>query len=142
MKSISRVKIVLFFAICFSTPLSYGVVNPFRKPQFTPYTIPPSYTVYGVDKRDYENLERTQLAAKYGHPEAQYRLGELYYKGRYVEKDYRKALEWFEAAAEQGHAEAEGRLVEIYSKVKGLKESFKNAEYWEKRLDSLIKQCY
>ncbi len=83
-----------------------------------------------------------EAAAKQGYVWAQFELGEIYYKGRGVTKDYKLAAEWFKAAAEQGHAEAQNRLDKIYSKVKGLKESFQNVEYWKRIRDSLIKQCY
>src|ERR1700691_2295377 len=47
-------------------------------------------------------------------PEAQYRLCELYERGRGVAPNYVEATRWFATAAEHGHVLAAARLGEIY----------------------------
>jgi TPR repeat protein len=44
---------------------------------------------------------------------AQYRLGDMYYKGLGVPRDYKKATEWYEKAAGQGNTEALAMLSKI-----------------------------
>lgn len=59
-------------------------------------------------------LEWFTLAAKQGHPNAQYQLGKLYYTGEGVEQSYKEAVVWYEKAAEQGHSEAQNALGGAY----------------------------
>ena len=54
----------------------------------------------------------------------------MYYNGKGVLKDYKKAVEWLTKAAEQGEAEAQFILGEIYIEGKGAIKSFKTAKYW------------
>ena len=49
-------------------------------------------------------------AAEQGHSEAQYQLGECYYCGHGVDKDYNEAVKWFRKAAEQGNSDAQYTL--------------------------------
>lgn len=48
--------------------------------------------------------------ARTGHVSAQYNLGVLYHKGRGVEPDPEKAIEWYRRAAAQGNAKAWNNL--------------------------------
>jgi TPR repeat protein len=41
--------------------------------------------------------------ARWGEPEAQYMVANMYEKGEGVEKDPKEAAMWYEKAAEQGH---------------------------------------
>ena len=50
------------------------------------------------------------IAAKAGHVEAQFRLGQLYERGEGVLAAAVEAAHWYEAAARQGHAGAQERL--------------------------------
>ena len=54
-------------------------------------------------------------AAKRGDADAQYNLGRLYYEGKGVRRDYRKAAKWFLASAEQGGVNVDE---ETMSKIK------------------------
>lgn len=47
-------------------------------------------------------------AAKKGDADAQYRIGSCYSKGDGIEKDEKKAVNWWRKAAEQGHAISQG----------------------------------
>ena len=56
-----------------------------------------------------------ELAASQGVAKAYYNnLGEMYYNGRGVEKDYTKAAEYYEKAAAQGDTDSQKRLTEMY----------------------------
>lgn len=53
-------------------------------------------------------------AAEQGDAEAQCILGDYYYYGRGVNKDYAEAVKWYRKAAEQGNEEAQSRLGNCY----------------------------
>ncbi len=68
-----------------------------------------------------------------GEAESQNRLGIAYYKGRGVEQDFGKAVEWLQKAADQGNAEAQNRLGYAYANGKGvLRDSGKSMEWFYK----------
>ena len=50
------------------------------------------------------NLYYTFYGAEHGNPEKQKELGDLYYKGNGVAKDYTEAEKWYRLSAEQGYA--------------------------------------
>ncbi|MCQ8130941.1 hypothetical protein NP596_20975, partial [Methylomonas sp. WSC-6] len=68
-------------------------------------------------------------SARFGNPNSQTLLGELYYLGLGGEPDWRQAAQWFETAAKQGHAHAQYMLYRIYAVSNDLAEQEK-AEYW------------
>ena len=90
--------------------------------------------------------------------DAQYNLGEMYYYGRGVEKDYGKAIEWYERAAAKGHIGAKNNLAErcyeagknYYFGKEIAKDYDKAVEWYEKAADKghslakkeLGKWCY
>ena len=49
-------------------------------------------------------------SASQGNAIAQHNLGNHYYEGVGVEKDYEKAMKWYRRAAENGHAGAQAFL--------------------------------
>jgi TPR repeat protein len=49
-------------------------------------------------------------AAKQGDPLSQHNLGYCYENGEGVEKDIKKAIEWYQKAAKQGHEDSILRL--------------------------------
>ena len=49
-------------------------------------------------------LDLYEKSANQGNDESQYRIGEMYYKGKGVRQDYSKAAEWYEKSANQGNA--------------------------------------
>ena len=75
-------------------------------------------------------LKEWKPLAEKGDAKSQTHLGILYYNGRGVLKDYKKAVKWLTQAAEQGEAEAQFILGEIYIEGKGALKSFKTAKYW------------
>ena len=68
--------------------------------------------------------------AKYGDPNAHELLGECYYKGFLVEKNYRKAYEHFKTAAEKEQAKAMFYLFQCYTHGRGVVENQENALIW------------
>ncbi len=63
-------------------------------------------------------------------PEAQFRLGFRYYKGRGVPLDHDKAVYWFYRAAELGDARAQFVLGVMFTQGKGTFKDGTKAEYW------------
>ena len=57
-----------------------------------------------IEKRFKNYYEK---AADKGNVNAQYYIGKLYYKGKGIEKDYKKAFEYLKKAAEKGHVDAQ-----------------------------------
>jgi TPR repeat protein len=49
-----------------------------------------------------------------GDPEAYFKLGKIYFEGKYVSKDYKKALEYFSAASYLGHIQGTYNLGLFY----------------------------
>lgn len=67
-----------------------------------------------------------------GYPPAQCVLGELYFKGIHVQKNYTEAEKWFTRAAKQGNLKAQLNLGSMYSNGRGVKKDLKKAEKWYK----------
>jgi len=77
--------------------------------------------------------EQYRLAVERGDAAAQFNLGVCYAKGEGVEKDLKKAVEWFTSAAEQGDVDAQARLGFCYDKGEGVEKDLKKAAEWYKR---------
>lgn len=69
-------------------------------------------------------------AADLGNAEAQNALGEIYYYGSGVRKDYRKAFFWLQKAAEQGVAAAQVNLGVLYEGGLSVEQNFDKALFW------------
>jgi TPR repeat protein len=98
----------------------------------------------GVEKNPAAALLLYEKSATGTNPwsQAQFRLGELYYDGIYVEQDYLKAAEWFARAAVQntpydGGSEAQYRLGMMLKEGKGIKQDFVKAAEWFKKASVL-----
>jgi TPR repeat protein len=68
--------------------------------------------------------------AERGDPEAQYRVGRLYYYGRGVDQDFVQAGEWYLRAAEGGHARSQSNLGTMYEQGRGFPKNDENAARW------------
>lgn len=68
--------------------------------------------------------------AKDGDMEAQYNLGNAYYFGKGVEKNFVEAAKWYTKAAEQGLAEAQNNLAQCYEKGTGVEKDQELAILW------------
>lgn len=89
-------------------------------------------------------------AAKLGHAEAQYMLGN-YYKYDYgTPEDKTQAYQWYRKAAEQGHAKAQNEMGNCYSHGYGVPKDYAQAcLWWQKAAEQGIvdakyelAQCY
>lgn len=80
--------------------------------------------VLDVQQGKYEEAMKLamKLAAQ-GDAQAEFVIGELYYQGQGVSKDYTKAAEWYQRAADQNFVAAEMNLAELYSKGMGVGQS-------------------
>jgi hypothetical protein len=62
--------------------------------------------------------------------EEQLNLGLMYFNGKGVPVDYKKAMKWIRLAAEQGDAEAQNILGVAYHDGKGVPQTYKEAVKW------------
>ena len=102
-----------------------------------------------IEKRFKNYYEK---AADNGDANAQYYIGKLYYKGKGIEKDYKKAFEYLKKAAEQGHVDAQYYLGKCYYDGKGIEKDYEKAfelgiatgsasafEYWLAEKEDVVK---
>lgn len=60
----------------------------------------------------------------------QFNLGNCYYYGYGVSKDYEKAVYWYEKAANQGYATAQNNIGYCYETGNGVIQDYEKAVYW------------
>ena len=72
-------------------------------------------------------------AAEKGSAKAQFNLGNLYYKGEGVARNYGEAAKWYRRAAAQGNAEAQYHLGVIYGNGLGVPRDDAEAKKWYSR---------
>lgn len=78
----------------------------------------------------FEWKKNLQEQAANGEPSAQYRLGELYWHGKGLEKDNEQAAAWYRRAAEQGDGQAQRMLAHFYSRGYGVPKDLAEAYKW------------
>lgn len=71
--------------------------------------------------------------AEQGDPSSQYKVGEMYEKGKGAVKDRAKAFEWYSKAAEQGNTKAAYKIGYFYLKGLGTGKDYEQAHTWLKR---------
>ncbi|MCQ2771401.1 MAG: hypothetical protein MJ236_06370, partial [Clostridia bacterium] len=74
-----------------------------------------------------------EKAAKQGHKEAQFALGQMYATGEGCNIDMQQAFYWIEQAAKKGHSLAQAVLGTMYVTGSGCNEDKKQALYWTER---------
>ena len=86
------------------------------------------------DAKDYNAAHAEfRKAAEQGHTGAQYFLGEMYRRGRGVERNRMEAVSWYRKAADQGNARAQFRLGLMYRRGHGVdKDSAEGARWYRK----------
>ncbi|CAO5681393.1 MAG: hypothetical protein HEEMFOPI_01493 [Holosporales bacterium] len=82
------------------------------------------------DKAPQEALDWLEKSANQKNLKAQNVLGELYYAGIKVDKDYKKAAEWFIKAANQGYAASQYNLGLCYYNGHGVTQNYVEAVKW------------
>lgn len=75
-------------------------------------------------------LEYVTKAATKGFIPAQKNLGNKYYNGKCIEKDFSKAVEWYTKAAEQGDANAQDWTGFFYQNGYGVEKDYSKAVEW------------
>ncbi|HOS96257.1 MAG TPA: tetratricopeptide repeat protein [Deltaproteobacteria bacterium] len=83
-----------------------------------------------ADSGDPSQIESIRQIAGRGDVYSQFRLGQLYYEGKGVNRDDAEAAAWFLKAAEQDHAEAQFILATMYEKGTGVHRSDEDAFRW------------
>jgi TPR repeat protein len=76
---------------------------------------------------DTPSFAETRAKAEQGDAVAQYNLGQMYYKGQGVTRNYAEAAKWFRKAAEQGLAEAQYNLGVMYREGEGVTRDYAEA---------------
>ena len=77
-----------------------------------------------------ESTRELRQLAEGGDASAQNKLGLLYYEGKGVPQNHRKAKEWFDKAVEQGHTGAQVNLGTLYLRGEGAPQSSQMALFW------------
>jgi TPR repeat protein len=77
-----------------------------------------------------EDVMDCRKAAEKGNMISQTRLGEMYYYGKGVPRDYVEAMKWLLKAAEQGHVDAYYILGFMYEEGKGVAQDHAEAVKW------------
>jgi hypothetical protein len=80
-----------------------------------------------------ESTKELRKLAQGGDATAQNELGLLYYEGKGVPQNHRKAKEWFDKAVEQGHTGAQVNLGTLYLRGEGAPQSSQMALFWFSR---------
>ena len=77
-------------------------------------------------------MELKALAAA-GNVEAQYKLGETYYKGIDVGRNDVEAIKWFTAASQKNHPKAQNKLGLMYRGGIAVEKNYREAIQWFKK---------
>ena len=89
-----------------------------------------------------EAIKYYQMAADRGHAHAQFRLGEMIYRGDAAEIDYPKAFRLFKMAAEQcDNGDAENFVGQMYEIGQGVARDTVEAIRWYKRSVAKFRVC-
>ncbi len=78
-------------------------------------------------------LKNLTKIAEQGNTEAQFSLGDMYKKGRGVQKNRGVAVNWYRKAAEQGNTEAQFSLGDMYEKGRGVEKNETEAAKWYRK---------
>lgn len=78
-------------------------------------------------------FERNIEAAELGEANAQNALGDMYYEGQSVQRDYEEALKWQRKAAEQGYKGAQCLLAQMYYFGEGVEVNYDEALKWYRK---------
>lgn len=87
-------------------------------------------TTVADDDDNTDVLEYRRKAALNGDVSLQLQLGNAYYKGDGVARNYTEAYSWYSKAAENGNADAQAKLAWMYYKGYGTKKSKSSAIVW------------
>ena len=84
--------------------------------------------------KDYQSALREFLPLANGDDaKAQYALGDMYYSGEGVPKNYSQAADWYRKAAAQGDAKAQLNLGSMYDSGEGVPQNYSQAADWYRK---------
>ncbi len=89
--------------------------------------LPQEYSKLPDHNKAYELLLKS---SEYGYTDAQIHLGSMYYNGKIIKQDYRKALYWYARSGRQGHLSALCMLGHMYLKGIGTLQNHEQAFSW------------
>ena len=91
--------------------------------------------------KDSEGLALLQSEAKGGNLDAMAELGQWYWLGEEIRKDYKESFKWYKKAAKKGHALSQARLGQHYVLGRGVKKDYgKSLKYFRQSADSGSKE--
>ena len=88
---------------------------------------------YEAPPKSKERFDLFMKAAELGNAEAQWRIGDYYYAGLEVDKDYNKAFIWYKKSADQGYAKAQCKIGDCYFFSQGVDKDKNKAFVWYKK---------
>lgn len=77
-----------------------------------------------------EAIKEYEKAAKKGHAEAQFRLGDIYFKGLCTTTNLDTGFVWYREAARRGHTNAQNMVGVCYGKGLGTTKNLEEAQRW------------
>ncbi len=82
---------------------------------------------------EHMSIASLRMRAAQGDAAAQVELGELYYRGEKVKKDYKRSAYWYHEAAKQGYAAGEHAMGWMYHQGRGVAKNSKDAVRFYRR---------
>ena len=80
--------------------------------------------LYEYDKGNFTTaVSLFKKGAERGDSHSQFRLGEMYERGKGVLQNYAEAVRWYKLSAKQGHSSAQYNLGLMYDEGKGVQDS-------------------
>lgn len=79
-------------------------------------------------------IENYEKASEMGNRAAAYNLGRIYYFGRLVDQDYRKAYEYFQLAADRGEEDANFYLGQMHHYGEGMPKTPREAAFYYRKV--------
>lgn len=89
-----------------------------------------SFAVYNLMQPKEGTYQWYLLEAKKGNVDAQYKLGNCYYNGDGVVKNYIESVKWYYKAAEKGNVDAQYKLGNCYYYGNGVAKNYTEAVNW------------
>ena len=98
-----------------------------------PWTIECGINYNIINDLDYsKNLEKLEFLANNGNIDAMKRMGNMYYDGIGVERNYSMSIEWYKKSAMMGDSWSKMRLGIMYCEGQGTDIDYEEAVYWFK----------
>ena len=97
----------------------------------TQYPVPPK----ALEDAKAKEVSKAKIreSAVNGDPSAQFALGDMYFTGDGVSKDFGEATKWYRQAAEQGDERAQYKLARMYEQGEGVPRDFHEAAQWYRK---------